>query len=223
MAALVFTSGAVARAEVAGRVRLATAETLATNLILPSLKTLQKRYPNLIIEVITDIATANLHRRDADLALRMVKPERGNVTVRRVGTLGWGVYCHPDYRDGRGQPPSRDHYEHCGLIQWGELYANLRAAQWVDKILGNRPPAVVTTSQTTQLAAASAGLGLAVLPHFLARAAGLVCVEKNLGIDHPIYLVIQSDLTHSPRTRAVADFLSELVLAKKRELSGPDQ
>ncbi|MCC4287953.1 hypothetical protein LL250_09370, partial [Halomonas meridiana] len=45
-------------------------------------------------------------------------------------------------------------------------------------------------------------LGIAVLPHFLAQEAGLVCIASDLGVDQPIYLVIQTDLTQSRRTRA---------------------
>ena len=36
--------------------------------------------------------TVNLHRRDADLAVRMVKPDAGHLTLRRLGTLGFGLY-----------------------------------------------------------------------------------------------------------------------------------
>ncbi|OWV30796.1 hypothetical protein [Halomonas campaniensis] len=59
-----------------------------------------------------------------------------------------------------------------------------------------------------------------MLPHFLALEAGLVCVAADIGVDQPIYLVIQTDLTQSGRTRAVADFLAELVANNRERLSG---
>lgn len=71
----------------------------------------------------------------------------------------------------------------------------------------------------TQIAAAKAGLGIAVLPHFLAQEAGLVCIAADLGVDQPIYLVIQTDLTQSRRTRAVADFLIDLVASNHTRLA----
>ena len=86
------TSGATAEAQVTGHVRLATAENLANPVIIPALPPLLDHHPGLTLEVITDVATANLHRRDADLAVRMVRPIRGNLTVRRIGTLGFGLY-----------------------------------------------------------------------------------------------------------------------------------
>jgi DNA-binding transcriptional LysR family regulator len=76
------------------------------------------------------------------------------------------------------------------------------------------------TSLSTQVVAAQAGLALAVLPHFVALNAGLICVASDLGIDQPIYLLMQSDLAQSRRTRALADFLTDLVAHNRRRLHG---
>ncbi len=42
----------------------------------------------------------NLHRRDADLAIRMVKPDAGHLTLKRLGTVGFGVYGAASYLAG---------------------------------------------------------------------------------------------------------------------------
>ena len=212
--------GAKERLEIAGTVRLATAENLATGLILPEMGRLQTAYPTLTIEVVTDIATVNLHRRDADLALRLVKPERGNVTLQRVGTMGYGLYGSPKYLAQRKTAPDLGNYDADAFVGWCEMQSHLPAAQWIERILRGRAPAVTTTSLTTQIAATKAGLGLAVLPHFLAFDAGLACLEADVGIDQAIYLVIQSDLAESPRIRIVADFLREIAHAQRIRLSG---
>lgn len=219
-AAAAFTTGASQCSQLSGRVRLATAENLATALILPALGQFYAQYPGITLELVTDINTLNLHRRDADLALRMVKPERGNVTLRRLGTLGYGLYASPDYSAQRKANPDAGGYDAENFITWGETQAHLPAAQWVERILQGREPALTTTSMATQLVAAKAGLGVAVLPHFLALEAGLVCISSDIGVDQPIYLVIQTDLAQSGRTRAVADFLADLVNSHRARLSG---
>ncbi len=219
-AALAFSSGAATRAEISGKVRLATAENLATGLILPALQEFRARYPNLIVELVTDINTVNLNRRDADLALRMVKPERGNVSMRRLGTLGYGLYCSQTYASARVPGPEGAPFDNDAFIGWSDAHTHLPAAQWIERMLGGRQPALLTTSLATQVEAAKGGVGVALLPHFLARDAGLVCLDSDLGVDQTIYLVIQSDLAQSRRTRAVADFLKELVLANRDRLSG---
>lgn len=219
-AASAFVSGVSHATQLSGRVRLATAENLATELILPALPQFYAQYPGIRLELVTDITTVNLHRRDADLALRMVKPERGNVTLRRLGTLGFGLYASHGYVTQREAHHDAGNYDSDAFITWGETQAHLPAAQWVERILQGREPALTTTSLATQLTAAKAGLGIAVLPHFLALEAGLVCVATDIGVDQPIYLVIQTDLTQSGRTRAVADFLTELVINNRERLSG---
>ncbi|MBT2774699.1 LysR family transcriptional regulator [Halomonas sp. ISL-60] len=219
-AAAAFTSGVSSAAQLSGRVRLATAENLATALILPALPQFYAQYPGITLELVTDITTVNLHRRDADLALRMVKPERGNVTLRRLGSLGFGLYASPGYVAQRESHHDAGDFDTDAFITWGETQAHLPAAQWIERVLRGREPALTTTSMATQLAAAKAGLGIAVLPHFLAREAGLVGVVADIGLDQPIYLVIQTDLTQSARIRAVADFLAALLASNRERLSG---
>lgn len=219
-AAAAFTSGVATHTQMTGKVRLATAENLATGLILPALPEFHRQYPGITLELVTDITTVNLHRRDADLALRMVKPERGHVTLRRLSALGYGLYSSPGYAAQRETSLDSGAYDTDAFITWSETQSHLPTAQWVERILQGREPVLTTTSLSTQVVAAKAGLGLAVLPHFLALDAGLVCVDADIGVDQSIYLVIQSDLTQSRRTRAVADFLVDLVSRDRIRLSG---
>ncbi|MEJ6396054.1 LysR family transcriptional regulator [Gymnodinialimonas sp. 2305UL16-5] len=219
-AALSLSSGLRQEASVSGVVRLATAENLATGIILPELPRLQAKYPRMTLEIITDIATVNLHRRDADIALRMVKPERGNVTLQRLGTLGYGLYGAPSYIAARKQAMDANAFDDDDFVGWSDSFASLPAAQWIERVLKSRAPTVTTTSLATQIAACASGLGLAVLPHVLAKSRGLICLERDLGIDQSIWLVTQSDLAQSSRIRVVADFLRDLVNKHAIELSG---
>ncbi|WP_375193792.1 LysR family transcriptional regulator [Marinobacter sp.] len=218
-AAAAFSYGNSGQAQPTGKVRLATAENLANELIVPALPAFHEQYPGVTIELITDIHTLNLHRRDADLALRMVRPERGNVTLRRLGILGYGLYRGPGYSPKASSDPDSAPFDGADFITWNDRQADLPAAQWVERILRGREPVMTTTSLASQISATKAGLGLAVLPHLVATNAGLICEQSDLGIDQPIYLVIQSDLTKSRRIRAVADFLVHLVEQNAHRLS----
>ena len=218
-AAEAFTEGSAAQAGIAGRVRLATAETLANHIIIPALPKLTNQYPDLTLEVVTDVPAVNLHRRDADLAVRLVKPERGNVTIRRLGTLGFGLYASRVYAEHR-RDDARLEADH--FITWCETYGHLPAARWVERALRGRAPALATTTLSAQLAAAISGVGLAVLPHFLGRQSDLVCLQSDLGIDQEIWLAVHTDLAQSRRVRVVADFLASLIREAKQELEPAD-
>lgn len=214
-AAEAFAEGSAAQAEIAGRVRLATAETLANHIIIPALPRLAVRHPDLALEIVTDVPAVNLHRRDADLAVRMVKPERGNVTIRRLGKLGFGLYASREYARNR---KDGHRFDTDRFVTWSETYSHLPAARWIERTLRGRAPVLTTTTLSAQLCAVISGLGLAVLPHFLARQNDLVCVQADIGIDQEIWLAIQSDLAQSRRVRAVASFLAELIQTSKDEL-----
>ncbi len=217
-AALGLAGGAEAAAEAAGRVRLATAENLANTLVIPSLPQLMATHPRLTVDILTDVASVNLHRREADLALRMVRPEAGHVACRKLGTLGFGLYGSPAYMKGRASPA--DDLSRDAFIGWSETRADLPAARWIEHVLAGRPPMLTTSSLAGQLSAAEAGLGLAVLPHFLARPRRLMAMEIDPGCDQEIWLVIHADLASSRRVRVVADHLAALVADRKKELAG---
>ncbi|WP_205387725.1 LysR family transcriptional regulator [Pseudosulfitobacter sp. DSM 107133] len=212
-----FQSAAQAGRGVQGHVRVATAENLANPLLIPSLGSLLAAHPGLTVEVSTDVASVNLHKRDADLAVRMVRPTRGHLTVRRIGTLGFGLYGSVDYmaQRGSGAGVEGDRY-----IGWADRFGDLPAAQWLARSFRDAAPAVVTSTLASQLSAAQAGLGLAVLPHFLARGAGLERMPVELGVDQDIWLVMHSDLMASQRVRVVADHLVSVIEAHGAQLRG---
>ena len=225
-AALAFERGAEAAEQVRGQVRLATAENLANVLLIPALPALRARHPELTVEIATDIRSLNLHRREADLALRMVRPTQGNVTVKRVGTMRYGLYGSADYLGRRGvrEEGTADagRFDGDDLIAWSEGHSDLPAARWVERALEGRPPALVATSLHGQVIAARVGIGLAVLPSFLAATEpGLRRVPSGAdAIAQEIWLVVHADLAASARVRAVADFVEAAVAANRDGLEG---
>ncbi|ORM73297.1 LysR family transcriptional regulator [Pantoea wallisii] len=211
-ASLAFGEKAKLQGAVAGLVRLATSDNLATHFVLPSLKKLLDHHPDLRLEVHSGVQSVNLHRRDADMAIRMVRPEAGNLTLKRLGTVGFGVYRAKNYPD--------DAIE-AEYVNWPEAYRHLPAAQWVTRKLRGRPCRVEANTLAAQVAAVAAGLGLGVLPHFMARTNGLHCVTADIGVEQPLWLVMHSDLADSRRVRAVADHLIALFDERKDHLTNP--
>ncbi|MCT1422283.1 LysR family transcriptional regulator [Klebsiella aerogenes] len=216
-AGLAFGETARLQGNVAGLVRLATSDNLAAYFILPSLNGLMEKYPDLRVEVLSGVQSVNLHRRDADLAIRMVKPESGNLTLKRLGKVGFGLYSADT-----GLAGSTDvAFNHAQYIGWPESHQHLPAARWITRTLRGRPCRVEANTLLAQLSAVSAGLGLGVLPHFMARKNGLQCVNADIGVVQTLWLVMHSDLAHSRRVRVVADHLIALFDEIKDQLTSP--
>jgi DNA-binding transcriptional LysR family regulator len=218
---LAFERGASGLAPaVSGIVRLATTENLATDVVIPALPRFVARHPQLRLEIVTTTATVELGRRDADLALRVVRPSQGNLKMRRLGEMTHGVYGHRDYL---ARHPARNGDPLAGraVVTWDEAHAHLPAARW----LAQRAPDahIVLTASTlrAQIAAVRAGLGLAVLPDFLATDPDFVRVlAPDEVFSDGVWLVMHADLAASNRVRAVADFLAETVAQAEAALAG---
>jgi DNA-binding transcriptional LysR family regulator len=121
-AGLAFGEAAQLQGHVAGVVRLATSDNgHAFYSALP--EGLLDHYPELRVEVLSGVQPVNLHRRDADLAIRMVKPEAGHLTLKRLGTVGFGVYGAADCLAGAdGLSLSEADFAGAGRKQYPELH-----------------------------------------------------------------------------------------------------
>jgi DNA-binding transcriptional LysR family regulator len=159
--------------EVAGIVRLAAPETLATTLLLPGLGPLLDRYPALTLEVVTGIDTIGIARGEADIALRLVRPTKGALTVRQVGRMAHSLYARSAADYDR---------KHVRLIGWSDSYS-LPARLWLRQHFG-REPDILVNSLAGQRAAIAAGIGIGMLPCFLGD--GLVALDTPL---RPVELI----------------------------------
>ncbi|MVW62394.1 LysR family transcriptional regulator [Massilia sp. NEAU-DD11] len=205
---------------VSGLVRLATSDNLASDLVIPALPRFVARHPQLRLEIVTTTAAVELGRRDADLALRLVRPSHGNLKARRLGAMSYGVYGHRDYL-ARHPAPADDPLAGRAMITWDEAHAHLPAAQWLAKRAPEAHVVLAVSTLRAQIAAARAGLGLAIIPDFLVTDPDLVRVLAPGDVfSDGVWLVLHADLAASSRVRAVADFLAETVDAARAALAG---
>lgn len=186
--------------DVAGVVRLAAPETLATNILLPGLRPLLDRYPALTLEVVTGIATIGIARGEADIALRLVRPEKGALTIRNVGRMAHGLYAASPYVDDRDHPR---------LIGWSSAY-DLPARRWLRQHFG-RESDILVNSLAGQRAAIQAGIGIGMLPCFVGG--DLVALDTPMRPVEPLWLIAHATETISARTRLVYDELAGILAA----------
>lgn len=205
-----------------GTVRLATSDNLATDLVIPALLAFRERYPGICLEILTGTATTELERREADIALRVVRPTGGNLKIRRVGHMTYSVYGSRDYVERHptryGEPLGGRH-----AIAWDDAHAHLPAAAWLAREHPGCRIAMITSSLGTQIAAVRAGLGLAVIPDFLTVKEDFVrVIPPEQMFSAEVWLVTHADLAASARIRALADFLSFEVMQRNRDLRLPE-
>lgn len=185
-----------------GTVRLTTTRALADGFLAPRLGALAEAHPGLTLEVVTGSRPFSLARREADLALRLGAPRDSALRGRRVASVGHAFYGTARWR-GVEQPP---------LVGFDPDSRAVPQAAWLERFAAGRRFALRSDSWTTQAAASAAGLGVALLPHYLA--APYPQLEPlDLGAVPPpaeLWLLVRPDLANVARVRAVADLLAEL-------------
>jgi DNA-binding transcriptional LysR family regulator len=95
--------------------------------------------------------------------------------------------------------------------------------QWLDSFAATRPVVFRSNDLFALYRAARAGLGIALLPHFLVEARdGLRPLTlEGVTFERPVSLIMHPNLRRSPRVRAVAQFLADAVVRERELLAGP--
>jgi DNA-binding transcriptional LysR family regulator len=96
------------------------------------------------------------------------------------------------------------------LLVFTSSFQMLQQAGWFQPILDTADRVLETNSRQTLVAAARAGVAVAVLPRFVARNYDdLIPVSDNVA-EHDIWMVTHPDFSRDPKVRATAEFLREI-------------
>lgn len=188
--------------ELGGAVSVSAPPTIVNALIAPRLPALRARHPQLLVHLLGEKHIASLARREADLALRLVRPTEPGLVTRKIGAFEFALYGARTYVTGR-RPTAHE------FIAFDDVSDSLPQQRWLLRHAGRRPIVLRTNDLESQIAAARAGAGIAALPDFLAaRHAELVRVASGRPrITREVWLVVHEDLRAVPNVRAVMDFL----------------
>jgi DNA-binding transcriptional LysR family regulator len=203
-------------AALSGLVRITAVPSLAEMFLIPRLAPLQQQHPALDLEIMAERRPISLQRHQSDIALRLGRPERGDLLGRRVARVAYAFYAAPAWRERLKLG------EALRFIGFDEAGAQFPEAQWLARRFGIARLAVRCNNQIGQIAAARAGCGIAMLPHFLAAGdPGLV--ELRLPETPPareLWLLTRRDVQRTPRIRAVTDFLLDLIRRERSLFEG---
>jgi DNA-binding transcriptional LysR family regulator len=191
-----------AKPGVDGEVTISAPPNFASAVIAPQLVRLRQQHPGIRIKLIGEKRRASLGRREADLALRLLRPVESGLFVRKIGSFGFSLYGAPEYLS--KTPPHA-----FAFIGYDASMAESPQEVWLRTIIGEREVVLRTNDLETQIAAARSGLGIATLPHYLGdgdpRLQRHVVTAKPISRD--VWLLVHRDLRQVPAVRAVMDFL----------------
>jgi len=205
-----------------GIVRLATPEALGSQFLTRHWISFRRDNPNIEVELVAAARRLSMTKREADIAVTLSRPTRGRLVAQKAGRYRLRLYGSSTYL--RSHPP----------IQTFDDLANHDFIWYVDDLLeyeelqmlhkNFRSPRVVfrSTNVTGQANAAVNGIGLALLPCFLAdQMPELVPVLGDASaLERDLWVVTHEDLRHVARMEAVVNFLTATFKKESKILLG---
>jgi DNA-binding transcriptional LysR family regulator len=197
--------------EVAGTIRITASEVVSAYILPDILVQLQDAEPALEIELVATNSVQNLLARDADIAIRMVRPVQNDLIARKVNDMAMGAYARRDYLEKHELPQAVDDlfshrlvgYDRTDLIERGMQRMNIRADRSIFRFR--------TDHQVAYWELVKAGAGIGFGPVFVAnKSPDLVRVLPELDLEPlPYWLASHRELKHSVKVRRVYDFLAD--------------
>lgn len=208
-------------AEAGGAVRIASMEGIGSLYLTHCIADFHEQYPSIQIELITDTRLLDLTRREADIFVSFFKPQGKRLSVKKIGEFKISLYAASTYFKEHKEPNTQSELEAHRFIDFIDEHIHIKENRWLSDIL--RPPHTVfrSTSLVAQYMAVSSGLGIAMLPSFVAiHNKDLRPVMPSLFSIRDIWLSAHEDLLHIARIKAVLSFLEKRIAVDRNLLLG---
>ncbi|MDJ0853104.1 MAG: LysR family transcriptional regulator [Myxococcota bacterium] len=201
---------------VEGQVRITATDLVATCHLPRMLEGLREVAPGIEIEIVASNEVRDLRRREADIAIRHVRPEQPDLIARRVGETTAHFYASVGYLDRHGRPRSPRELSEADFVGGEQPERYLPGLNALGLSLRPENFKVTTSSGTVALELVKRGYGISPLPKDIAALAPeLECVLAELDpIPIPVWLVTHRELHTSRRIRLVFDLLAEALTSK---------
>lgn len=185
-----------------GAVRISAPPALASVSLAEPLIRLRLRHPGIAVTLIGETRYASLSRREADIAVRLARPEQGDLTVMKIGDIGFSLYAAPSYIDAKLP-------EDWTFVGYDEAMESSPQERRLREIANGRPVAVRASTLEFQLAAVKSGDGVALLPDFMVQQDHLLRLPQSGDpLRREIWLAVHTDIKDVPLIRVVLDALA---------------
>ena len=192
-----------------GTVRLTASEIVGVEVLPPVLAAMKRAHNGLSVELALSNAQHDLLRRDADIAVRMVRPTQKRLVAKKIGGVSIGLFAHADYLREKSLPQTPEAlFEHdlIGLDRDSDRWAGFAFAK---RNIKPDDLAFRSDSDLAQLSMLRAGGGIGICQeHIAACDDDLVRVlVDSVSFELEMWLVMHEDMKAHRAIRAAFDFL----------------
>ena len=146
-------------------IRISTTEPIISEILSPNLPSLFSESPHLKVEFLSSTNVANLDRQEADLAIRLFKPEGDTLIAKRLPDIQMACFTSSAYLNNRDIETIELAQEK--LLVFSEVYGKIPEVRWVNEQSLDNSIVLRSSSSRALLEAAKNGLGIAIVAKFL--------------------------------------------------------
>ncbi|AOW12430.1 LysR family transcriptional regulator [Hydrogenophaga crassostreae] len=194
-----------------GVVSVSASDAVAAYLLPPLVQQLHEQEPGIAIEVIASNALSDLLRREADIAVRHVKPEQPELIARLIREAAANFYAAESWIKTHGHPRTTEEAAHLPFVgsdRSGRFLAYLRQHGLP---LSEASFSCYADHTVAHWALVRQGMGIGVMMDEIAnQTPGMVRVLDEVPpVQFPIWLVTHRELRTSRRIRVVFEMLAQ--------------
>lgn len=205
-----------------GTIRLATPEAFGSQFLAYHCVSFHKRHPGISLELVAETRLLSFSKREADAAITLARPEHGRVVSEKIGDYRLRLYASPAYLQQHPPIVSLADLKQHKFIWYVDDLLPIPELQMLNKTLNDPDVVFRTTSVTGQAHAAETGLGMALLPCYLAdRMKALTPVlPREISVMRDLWLSAHEDMYEEPAMQAAWTFLRTLATSERSMLVG---
>jgi DNA-binding transcriptional LysR family regulator len=153
---------------------------------------------------------ADLLRRDADIAVRMVRPKQKALLAKRAGKIALGFYAHRRYLERYGYPERLEDLAHHTLIGFDRISPSANFLESSPVPVSREFFAFRCDYDLAQLAALRSGFGIGICHAAIASRDPdlLPLLGKQFKVELEIWIVMHNELKRISRMRLMFDHLA---------------
>jgi DNA-binding transcriptional LysR family regulator len=197
--------GRSSRTELQGHVRVSAPPALSAALLAKPIVNVQRTHPGIRITLLGEKRLASLNKREADIAVRLSRPDAGDYAVIKMATIRFHLYASETYL-ATVAPADWTFIAYDDDMNAAPQQVLLR------EMAAERPISLKSSDLAFQIVAARLGAGVIMLPDFAAAPhADLRRIPDQAALEREIWLVVHADIKDMPAVRAVLEALKHTV------------
>jgi DNA-binding transcriptional LysR family regulator len=199
--------------EVEGNVSITASDMMTAYFLPQALVELAAIAPRITVELVASNEISDLQRREADIAIRHVRPDQPELIGKLLGHSKGSMYASPKYLAKVGGIKTVEDLKHVTLISYGDPERMVSHMNNMGLPFSIHQVRYASNNNIAGWEMIKAGLGVGVMSRLMGDAT--IEVERVLpddtSMEFPTWLVTHQELNTAMRIRTVYDFLDKYI------------